>query len=390
MRTTVSIGLLGCGTVGGGVAELLLRDRARIESRCGINYQIAGVAVRSPSKARPAVIPQRLLTHDPAGLIDDPNVDLIVESIGGVDEAREYVERALERGKHVVTANKELIATEGPRLFALAASSRVSLQYEAAVCSAIPIVRALEESLAGEEVLEVAGVLNGTSNFILTAMHDGQSYDDALVEARRGGFAEADPGDDVQGIDAAHKLAILAQLAFHTALTSPRILRTGITSVTPDAMVQASRQGYAIRLLGLARRNGIGCSAEVAPVFVPLDHPFAQAQDAQNCVRVVGRASGPLTFSGLGAGRSPSASAIVGDVVAALRSIGARRDTRSTRRDKTSLAPALAIGPAFSSFEHIQVSALRYPVWRDVLDLPHLIKETTYDHYPRTSSSAAL
>ncbi|MEO6913827.1 MAG: homoserine dehydrogenase [Candidatus Baltobacteraceae bacterium] len=384
MRTTVSIGLLGCGTVGGGVAELLLRERAQIESRCGIDYQIAGIVVRSAAKERPTSIPQRLFTRDAAALIDDPNVDLIVECIGGVDDAREYVERALERGKHVVTANKELIATDGPRLSALAASSRVSLQFEAAVCSAIPIVRTLEESLAGEDVLDVAGVLNGTSNFILTAMHEGQSYDDALVDAQRRGFAEADPRDDVDGVDAAHKLAILCQLAFHTAITSPRIARTGITKITPDAIALASRQGYAIKLLGFARNSAIGCSAEVAPVFVPLDHPFARTRGAENCVRVVGRAVGPLTFSGLGAGRYPGASAIVGDVVAALRSIGTRRRTRS------SLAPALAVAPAFNPFQHIQVSAVRYPVWRDVLDLPHLTKERTHDDYPRTSSPIAL
>ncbi|MDQ2679482.1 MAG: homoserine dehydrogenase [Candidatus Eremiobacteraeota bacterium] len=383
MRTTVSIGILGCGTVGGGVAELLLRERRLIESRSAVNFQVAAIAVHSLDKSRPPGIPSELFTTNAAALIDDPTIDVIVECIGGVNEARELVERALERGKHIVTANKDLIATEGPRLFALAASTRASIHYEAAVCSAVPIVRVLKDSLAGEDILEVSGVLNGTANFILSAMHAGQSYERALLDAQRLGFAEADPSGDIDGVDAAHKLAILCQLAFRTAITSRRIARTGISAVTPEAVAVAHRQGYAVKLLGLARKTVSGLSAEIGPAFVPLDHPFAQPKGPENCVRVVGRAAGSLFFSGLGAGREPSASAVVGDIIETLRSIGARHATAA-------LAPAVAVEPAFYQFNHIQVSAVRYPVWRDITDLPHLTKETTHDDHARTHGAAAF
>ncbi|MGZ3504499.1 MAG: homoserine dehydrogenase [Vulcanimicrobiaceae bacterium] len=363
MQTTVGIGLLGCGTVGSGVAELLLRDRSRIENRCGVRYAVRGIAVRSLDKERGSGIPRDLLTNNAHRLIDDPQVDLVVECVGGLGESVELVERALERRKHVVTANKDAIATQGPRLFALAASKGVGLQYEAAACGAVPIVRALDASLAGDEVVEIAGVLNGTSNFILSAMHEDNSYEQALREAQERGYAEADPRNDVEGIDTAHKLAILIQLAFRQAVISPRIRRSGITSVTREHVKLAKQHGYAIKLVAFARKTLRGCEAQVAPVFVPVAHPLAGPAGAQNVVRVLGKSSGSLSFGGTGAGREPSAAAVVGDVVAALRAIGERHDFTARARYAGALAPAIDVTPAYNGFETLGP----YPVWNDTL-----------------------
>jgi hypothetical protein len=232
------------------------------------------------------------------------------------------VERALERGKHVVTANKDLLATEGPRLTALAAARGVTLHYEAAVGGAIPIVRALADSLAGEEVLEVGGVLNGTTNFILSEMTGGASYADALTDAQRLGYAETDPTNDVEGVDAAHKLAILSQLAFRRAVTSPMIGRRGISGIARDDVSLGKRLGWRVKLVACARMRG-RIEASVTPVFVPTSHPFAEPVGASNCIRVIGRTSGTLTFAGSGAGRDATASAVIGDVIAALRRVAA-------------------------------------------------------------------
>jgi homoserine dehydrogenase len=288
--------------------------------------------VRSLSKPRPAALDPALLSVDALGVVERDDIRLVIECIGGTGAARVLVERALERGKHVVTANKDLLATEGPRLTLLAAQRGATLHYEAAVGGAIPIVRALADSLAGEDVLEVGGVLNGTTNFILSEMTRGASYDGALAEAQRLGYAEADPTSDVEGIDAAHKLAILAQLAFHRAVTSPLIARRGISSVGRDDVSLGKRLGWRVKLIACARLRG-RLEASVSPAFVPLGHPFADPVGANNCIRVIGRASGTLTFAGSGAGRDPTASAVIGDVIAALRRATA------TPTDAPALAP---------------------------------------------------
>jgi homoserine dehydrogenase len=355
---------LGCGIVGGGVAELLLRDRTRIEALTGVRYNLKGIAVRSVDKRRDIHdVPHDLFTSNAGALVADPDVDLVIECIGGRDAAGELVERALESRKHVVSANKELLATDGPRLFALAASGGVTLQYEAAVAAAIPIVRVLAESLAGDEVREVAGILNGTTNFILSSMHDGKSYAEALAQAQELGFAESDPTNDVDGIDSSHKLAILCQLAFRSAVTSPRIARRGITNVSVADIERAQRLNCAVKLLGVARYDNGELSAEIAPVFVPELHPFARAQGAENCVRVVGRSSGPLTFYGQGAGRFPSASAVIGDIVAAMRTIAGGRTT--ARHHHAKLHAAGVIKPAYDAFEKVRSEGSSYPVWRE-------------------------
>jgi len=318
----VRIALLGCGTVGSGVARLLVNSTSSVPARSGVDYWLVGIAVRSLDKPRPPEIPVNLFTEDARALVDDPAIDVVIECIGGRGVAAEFVVAALEAGKHVVTANKDLLATRGPELRALAASRGVTIAYEAAVGGAIPIVRTIAESLAGEDILEVGGVLNGTTNFILSEMFEGSTYASALSAAQRLGFAEVDPTNDVEGIDAAHKLAILAQLAFRRGLVTSEIPRTGITALTREDHSLAKRAGWRLKLIACARAN----ASIVTPAYVPVEHPFAQPAGPQNCIRVTGRSSGSLTFAGTGAGSDPTASAVVGDVVAVLRRISAGRN----------------------------------------------------------------
>jgi homoserine dehydrogenase len=272
--------------------------------------------VRHPDK--PRAVAWNGYADDPFALVDDPAIGVIVECIGGLGLARELVLRAIARGKDVVTANKDLIATEGPWLAAFAARTGASLRYEAAVGGAIPIVRALTGALADEDVLEVGGVLNGTTNFVLDAMGAGAEYAEALAEAQRLGFAEADPRADVDGHDAAHKLAILAGLAFRRPATSPAIARRGIGAISAADVRAGAELGLRLKLVAVARRTEAGIEAGVTPAYVPADHPFAQPRGAENVVRVRGRGCGTLTFGGAGAGGDATASAIVADVLAAL------------------------------------------------------------------------
>jgi homoserine dehydrogenase len=333
-RHHVRIALLGCGTVGSGVAILLLDSAGAITARSGVSYSLDAIAVRQADKPRAAEIARELLTSDPWPLVVDPRIDVVIECIGGTREAGDLVEAALQHGKHVVTANKDLVATRGPELRALAAHNGATIAYEAAVGGAIPIVRTIAESLAGEEILEVGGVLNGTTNFILSEMFAGASYESALERAQQLGFAETDPTNDVEGIDAAHKLAILAQLAFRRALHTDQIPRRGISAVSSGDVSLAKRLGYVLKLVACARHSG----SLVTPAYVARVHPFAQPAGPQNCIRVTGRNSGSLTFAGTGAGSAPTASAVIGDVVAVLRRIAAGRRVGSDLRAFT-LAP---------------------------------------------------
>ncbi|HTD38522.1 MAG TPA: homoserine dehydrogenase [Candidatus Limnocylindrales bacterium] len=307
------VGLLGCGTVGSGVARRL------IGSHPGL---IRAIAVRDPRKPRD--VAWRDFVDDAFEVVDDPGVRVVVECIGGLGLARELVLRAIARGKDVVTANKDLIATEGPWLAAFAARTGASLRFEAAVGGAIPIVRALAGSLADEDVLEIGGVLNGTTNFVLDAMEAGADYADALAEAQRLGFAEQDPRSDVDGHDAAHKLAILAGLAFKRPAVSAGLARRGIGAISREDVRAGAERGLRLKLVAVARRRtlrqaqGDIIEAGVTPAFVPEAHPFARPRGAENVVRVLGRGCGPLVFSGFGAGGDATASAVVADVLAAL------------------------------------------------------------------------
>lgn len=301
------VGLLGCGTVGSGVARRLLASHPGL---------IRGIAVRDPHKPRDVRWDD--FSSDAFDVVDDPSVRVVVECIGGLGLARELILRAIARGKDVVTANKDLIATEGPWLAAFAARTGASLRYEAAVGGAIPIVRALGGSLAGEDVFEIGGVLNGTTNFVLDAMESGAEYAEALAEAQRLGFAEQDPRSDVDGHDAAHKLAILAGLAFRRPSVSPSLARRGIGGLSRDDVRAGAERGLRLKLVAVARKDGDVIQAGVTPAFVPEDHPFARPRGAENVVRVVGRGCGTLVFSGAGAGGDATASSIVADVLAAL------------------------------------------------------------------------
>lgn len=301
------VGLLGCGVVGAAVARRLLLAHPGL---------LRAVAVRDPLKARD--VEWAAWDGDPFGVVDDPEVNVVVECIGGVRLARELVLRAIAHGKDVVTANKELIAQDGPWLRAFAARTGATLHYEASVGGAIPILRALETSLADEPILEVGGVVNGTTNFVLSQMENGTDYAGALAEAQRRGFAEADPRNDVEGIDAAHKLAILATLAFGGPVAPSALTVRGISAIAGADVELAAQRGWRLKLVALARRRGDGIEAAVSPAYVARGHAFARPNDAENVVRVIGANSGPLEFFGRGAGGEASASSVVGDIMSAI------------------------------------------------------------------------
>ncbi len=353
MQLTVGIGLLGHGTVGGAVSQSLKENAETIERRTGVRCQLRGIATRGAGDAR--------------ALIDDPRVDVVIETIGGTTDAADLVEHALDRGRHVITANKDLIATQGPRLIALAASRGVGLRYEAAACSAVPVVRTIHDALAGDSVYAVAGVLNGTTTSILSAMEEGVEYADALSDAQERGYAETDPASDVAGLDAAHKLALLVQLAFETAVISPRIRKSGITAVTRPEAQQAMSLGYRIRLVAAATRTPSGAFAEVSPALVPLAHAFAQATGVENVVRIDARGAGTLWLRGQGAGGAASASPILGDLVTLVREM-ARAGDRG-RSIVPRFDPAMQVAPLFDALPRLE-SLPQYPVWNDaVLDI---------------------
>ncbi|HYL28250.1 MAG TPA: homoserine dehydrogenase [Candidatus Nitrosotalea sp.] len=366
MKSTIGIGLLGCGTVGSSVAERLSRERNALAGRAGACFELRAIAIHDPRKERAALLDRRLFSTDARAVIDDPRVDLVVELIGGEGEAGAFVERALQRGRHVVTANKDLLATRGPGLRALAASAGAALRYEAAVGGAIPIVRTLTDALAGDAVLAVAGVINGTCTSILSAMEEGAAFEEALVCAQRLGFAEVDPSSDVAGNDAAHKLAILSQLAFGAAVISPRIRRRGIGSIARRDVARARMAGLRIRLVAAAILTERGILAEVAPVLVGEDHEFARTSGAENAVIVKARDAGDLVLRGLGAGGDATASAVLGDVVTLVRALGERRNPSFAAANV--LQPAMEVEPFFASLARAPEVA-EYPIWDDrILD----------------------
>jgi homoserine dehydrogenase len=319
----VRVAVLGCGNVGGAFVSLLLEDADGIAARSGVRLTLAGVAVGDPGRDRPGV-PAELLTGDAKALVEDPAVDVVVELIGGLEPAGSLVRAALSAGRPVVTANKELLAADGAELSALAARSGVDLLYEAAVAGAIPILRPLRESLAGERVRRVMGIVNGTTNFILSRMSEsGLGYAEALAEAQRLGYAERDPTADVEGHDAAAKAAILASLAFRCDVRAEQVPREGIAGVSPVDIAFASQLGYVVKLLAVAERTGDGdgagaggeISVRVHPAMLPATHPLAAVRGAFNAVFVEGEGAGELMLYGRGAGGGPTASAVLGDVV---------------------------------------------------------------------------
>jgi homoserine dehydrogenase len=320
--TPLRVGLLGCGHVGGALAALIVNDGPRIAARTGIDLELGSVAVRSRSRERSAPVPDGLFTTDAHTVVADPSIEIVVEVIGGIEPARTLILEALKAGKPVVTANKELIANCGTELFEAAASAGVDLLFEAAVAGAIPLIRPLRESLAGERVRRVMGIVNGTTNFILTRMAESStSYHDALAEAQSLGYAERDPTADVEGYDAAAKAAILANVAFGAKVVAGDVYREGISGITTADMAVAERLGFVIKLLAIVEGDDDGVAVRVHPAMLPATHPLASVRDSFNAVFVEGEAAGQLMFLGRGAGGMPTASAVLGDLLDAAHNL---------------------------------------------------------------------
>lgn len=319
----LKIAVLGAGTVGAQVVRLLLEQGEELAKRAGAGFEVIGVAVRDLDAPRTADIPRELLSTDAESLI--LGADVVIELMGGIEPARSLILQALNAGADVITANKALVATHGPELFSAAEQVGAQLYYEAAVAGAIPIIRPLRDSLAGDRVKRILGIVNGTTNYILDRMDtDGASFDEALASATELGYAESDPTADVDGYDAAQKAAILASLAFHTSVPLESVHREGIAGITPEQIVAAREAGYVIKLLAICERltdaSGVeGVSARVYPALVPRIHPLGNVREAMNAVFIEAESAGDLMFYGAGAGGKETASAVLGDLVSAAR-----------------------------------------------------------------------
>jgi homoserine dehydrogenase len=362
--TPLKVALLGCGTVGGAVLRLVEEQAADLAARVGRPVQVVGVAVRRPD--RHPEVPAGLLTTDAHGLVTREDVDLVVEVIGGIEPARSLILAAVEAGKSVVSANKALLAEDGVALHAAAAKAGVDLYYEASVAGAIPLLRPLRESLAGDQIRRVVGIVNGTTNYILSRMAEtGAGFGEALAEATDLGYAEADPTADVDGFDAAAKAAILASLSFHTAVTASDVHREGISSVTATDVARAAEIGCTVKLLAICERvageEGDTVAVRVHPAMIPTTHPLAAVGGAFNAVFVEAEAAGQLMFYGQGAGGEPTASAVLGDLVAVARN---------------RVAGAAGAGPtAYAELptRPIAETPTRYHVSLDVADVPGVL-----------------
>ena len=358
------VALLGAGAVGSQVAALLLRHGDELADRAGAELELAGIAVRDVDAPRDVDLPKELFTTDAESLI--LGADIVIELIGGIEPARTSILQAIGSGADVITANKALLATHGPELFEAADRVGASVYYEAAAAGAIPIIRPLRDSLAGDRVVRIMGIVNGTTNYILDRMDtEGADFADVLADAQRLGYAEADPTADVEGYDAAQKAAILASLAFHTAVPLEAVYREGITSITASMIEEARAAGFVIKLLAVCERieaNGAeSISVRVYPALVPASHPLASVHGANNAVFVEAKAAGSLMFYGAGAGGVQTASAVLGDVVSAARrhiagGVGVGESTRAN-------LPVVPIG-------HVTT---RYQITLEVADAPGVL-----------------
>lgn len=366
MRTRpLKVALLGCGVVGSEVARIMTTHADDLTARIGAPVELAGVAVRRPSKVRDGIDPA-LVTTDATALLKRGDIDVAIEVIGGIEPARTLITTAFENGISVVSANKALLAQDGAALHAAAEAAGLDLYYEAAVAGAIPLVRPMRESLAGDKINRVMGIVNGTTNFILDKMDStGAGYQEALDEATALGYAEADPTADVEGYDAAAKAAILAGIAFHTRVRLDDVYREGMTEVSAADFASAKRMGCTIKLLAILERaaDGESVTARVHPAMIPLTHPLASVREAYNAVFVEAEAAGRLMFYGPGAGGAPTASAVLGDLVAVCRN-----------------KLAEAKGPGESAYTQLPVSPMgdvvtRYHISLDVADKPGVLAQ---------------
>jgi homoserine dehydrogenase len=319
---SIQIGLIGFGTVGTGVVRLLTEQREMLSRRLGADLVLKKVADLEPDRPRAVTLERDRLTTRAADILDDPEIDIVVELIGGCDAARDYVQSSIDRGKHVVTANKALLAHYGNELLAQAAAKQVEIAFEASVCGGIPVILALRQGLAANRIQELFGILNGTANYILTQMsQSGASYSQALREAQEKGYAEADPTLDVEGLDAAHKLAILMSLAYGARLDLDSIAVEGISRLDPLDLQFAWEFGYCLKLLAITRDDGHRVEARVHPTLIPRSHMLANVKGAMNAIYLTGDAVGPVLLYGQGAGMMPTASAVVSDILDVARNL---------------------------------------------------------------------
>lgn len=318
----VSIGLLGLGTVGSGVVQLINNHQEELVHQLGCKVKVKSILVRNIEKARNIQVGQTLLTTNPDDVLQDPEIDLVVEVIGGIEEARDHIKKAIEAKKHVVTANKDLIALHGPELQQAAVENGVDLFYEASVGGGIPILRGLSEGLVSDRLKKVMGIVNGTTNYILTKMEEeGLSYETALKQAQELGFAEADPTADVEGLDAARKMAILARLAFYTNVELDDVEVEGISSLALEDLHYGQKLGYSMKLIGMAQVDDQKVEVSVQPTFLSKSHPLASVKNEYNAIYVQGEAVGETMFYGPGAGSLPTATAVMSDVVATIKNM---------------------------------------------------------------------
>lgn len=349
---TLKVALLGCGNVGAQVARILIDDAEALAARSGARLELSGIAVRNIDSPRDVELPRELFTTDAETLVKD--ADLVIELMGGIEPARSLIVTAIQNGACVVTGNKALLAQDGPTLYEEADKAGVQLSYEAAVAGAIPILRPIRDSLSGDRITRVLGIVNGTTNFILDQMDStGAQFADALAEAQRLGYAEADPTADVEGHDAAAKAAILASLSFHTRFSLDDVYCEGITKVSAADIASAKEAGFVIKLLAIAEKidssdNGSGISVRVHPTLLPREHPLAAVRGAFNAVFIEAENAGELMFYGQGAGGTPTASAVLGDLVSAARRLvlGGPGRTETT----TGHVPALSIDASNTSY----------------------------------------
>ena len=364
---TLKVGMLGCGVVGSQIARLLVENKSDLTSRAGANLELVKVAVKNINTKRDG-ISSSLLTDDAKSVVNDPEIDLIIEVIGGISPAKELILAAIKNGKSVVTANKALLAQAGAELYTAADNANVDLYYEAAVAGAIPILRPLRESLVGDQVHRIMGIVNGTTNYILTKMDEsGTAFDDALKQAQELGFAEADPTADVEAIDAASKAAILAGLAFHSRVSDTDVYREGITKITATDVKVAKAMDMVIKLLAIAELTPEGeISVRVHPALISRNHPLASVRESFNAVFVEAKSAGQLMFYGKGAGGEPTASAILGDLVA-------------VARHKVSGG----IGPKESDYADLKIAKIgqtktRYLIRLNVADKPGVLESVAH------------
>lgn len=320
-KDNINIAILGAGTVGGGVYKLIDQKQEEIRNRTGAGITVKKVLVRNAAKDRPGY-DKAVLTSDWNEIVNDPDIDVIVELMGGIEPARTYIIDALKKGKQIVTANKDLIAECDEEILGTAESVGSDILFEAAVAGAIPIIRPLKQNMAGNNITEVMGIVNGTTNYILTQMSEtGMSYEEALAKATELGYAEADPTADVEGYDAGRKVAIMASIAFHSRVVFSQVYTEGITKITAEDIKYAKEFGYVIKLLGVAKETDTGIEVKVHPMLIPVTHSLAGVRDAFNAVFVHGDAMDDITFMGRGAGEMPTASAVMGDIIDVCRDI---------------------------------------------------------------------